>query len=84
MTTTERAIYETTFDEDVQPDSNATQCPECSGRVTTNTVETACNDCGLVINDQTVDLDSRWRNRTNDDRERYAPSAAQGTVSADE
>ena len=37
---TTRDIYETTVDEDVQPDSNANQCPECGGRVTTNAVET--------------------------------------------
>jgi len=30
-----RDIYETSFDEDVQTESNVNQCPECSGRVTT-------------------------------------------------
>ena len=28
-----RDIYETSFDEDVQTESNANQCPECDGRV---------------------------------------------------
>jgi len=39
-----RDIYETTFDEDVQTDTRSNQCPECDGRVTTNTVETVCEE----------------------------------------
>ena len=50
-----RDIYETTFDEDVQIDSSANQCPECDGRVTTNAVETVCEECGLVIDEQRID-----------------------------
>ena len=53
MATTERDIYETAFDEDVQPTSN--QCPECDGRVTTNAAETVCDDCGLVLDDLRID-----------------------------
>jgi len=41
-----RDIYETTFDEDVQTDTRSNQCPECDGRVTTNTVETVCEEVG--------------------------------------
>ncbi len=37
-----REIYETDFDEDVQTESSANQCPECDGRVTTNAIETVC------------------------------------------
>ena len=37
-----RDIYETAFDEDIQTESSASQCPECDGRVTTSTVETIC------------------------------------------
>ena len=36
-----RDIYEATFDEDVQTDSSANQCPEFDGRVTINAVETS-------------------------------------------
>lgn len=79
-----RAIYETTVDEDVQPGSNANQCPECGGRVATNTVETACDDCGLVTDDQSVDSDAGWRSNSGDNRERCIPPATQGMVSADE
>jgi transcription initiation factor TFIIB len=39
--------YERSFDEDVQQPTSA--CPECDGRVTTNTHETVCDDCGLVL-----------------------------------
>ena len=48
-TMTFREIYETTFDEDVQPDSSASPCPKCNGRMTTNAVETRCEDCGHLI-----------------------------------
>ena len=54
-------IYETTFDEDVQTDSSANQCPECDGRVTTNAVETICEECGLVIDEQRIDHGPEWR-----------------------
>ena len=43
--------YATGFDEDV-PSKLTNQCPRCGGRVTTNTIETVCEDCGLVIDDQ--------------------------------
>jgi len=65
-----RNIYETTFDEDVQTDSSANQCPECDGRVTTNTVETVCEDCGLVVDEQRIDHGPEWRGFDDDDRER--------------
>jgi transcription initiation factor TFIIB len=50
-----RDIYESGFDEDVRTESSANQCPECDGRVTTNAVETVCEDCGLVIDEQRID-----------------------------
>ena len=50
-----RDIYETSFDEDIQTESNANQCPECDGHVTTNAVETVCEDCGFVIHEQRID-----------------------------
>ncbi|MBB6647821.1 transcription initiation factor IIB [Halobellus ruber] len=64
-----RDIYETAFDEDVQTESSANQCPECGGRVTTNTVETVCEDCGLVIDEQRIDHGPEWR-AFDDERER--------------
>ncbi|MDS0301367.1 transcription initiation factor IIB family protein [Halogeometricum sp. S1BR25-6] len=55
-----RDIYESDFDEDVSTD-NTTACPECNGRVRTNTAETNCEDCGLVIDEQQIDHGPEWR-----------------------
>ncbi len=63
-------IYETTFDEDVQQATTTNQCPECDGRVTTNTSETVCEDCGLVVNDQRIDHGPEWRSFDKAERER--------------
>jgi len=65
-----REIYETAFDENVQTDSSANQCPECGGRVTTNAVETVCEDCGLVVDEQRIDHGPEWRAYDDDERER--------------
>ncbi|WP_408960778.1 transcription initiation factor IIB [Natrinema sp. 74] len=65
-----RDIYATTFDEDVQTETESNQCPECSGRVTTNAVETICEDCGLVIDEQRIDHGPEWRTFDEDERER--------------
>lgn len=51
--------YDSAFDEDVQQNEYNT-CPECSGRVTTNTHETVCDDCGLVLSADHVDLGPDW------------------------
>ncbi|MDL0123661.1 transcription initiation factor IIB [Halobacterium salinarum] len=64
-----RDIYESGFDEDVRTESSANQCPECDGRVTTNAVETVCEDCGLVIDEQRIDHGPEWR-AYDDERER--------------
>ena len=63
-----RHIYETSFDEDVS--NNNTPCPECKGQVRTNSVETICEDCGLVINEQQIDYGPEWRNHDQDERRR--------------
>ena len=55
-----RDIYGRRFDEDVQQNGHNT-CPECDGRVTTNSHETVCDDCGLVIVEQRVDRGPDWR-----------------------
>ena len=45
-----RHIYERTFDEDVASIERANSgCPECGGLVHTNSIETACEDCGLLL-----------------------------------
>ena len=65
-----RDIYETGFDEDARTESSANQCPECAGRVTTNAVETVCEDCGLVIDEQRIDHGPEWRTYDDEERER--------------
>lgn len=50
-----RDIYASGFDEDVQTDETTSGCPECGGRVETNTVETVCEGCGLVIDEHAID-----------------------------
>ena len=65
-----RDIYETGFDEDVRAESSANHCPECDGRVTTNAVETVCEDCGLVIDEQRIDYGPEWRTYDDEERER--------------
>jgi len=67
---TARHIYETGFDEDVQTNSSTNPCPECDGRVTTNSVETICEDCGLVIDEQRIDHGPEWRTHNQDQRKR--------------
>jgi transcription initiation factor TFIIB len=60
-----REIYDKTFDEDVS--SNRTSaCAECGGRVRTNSIETTCEDCGLIIDEQQIDYGPDWRNTTDE------------------
>jgi transcription initiation factor TFIIB len=63
MATTEP--YERCFDEDVQRPNSG--CPECDGRVTTNTRETVCDDCGLVLADLPIDYGPEWRHFEEDE-----------------
>ncbi|GAA0212629.1 hypothetical protein GCM10009000_029310 [Halobacterium noricense] len=65
-----RDIYETCFDEDVQTESGANQCPECDGNVTTKVKETVCENCGLVIDEHCIDHGQEWRAYDADERER--------------
>jgi len=54
-----------------RPDKLSTNpCPECDGRVTTNSVETICEDCGLVIDEQRIDHGPEWRTHDQDQRKR--------------
>jgi transcription initiation factor TFIIB len=63
MTTSDS--YESGFDEDVLTPNNS--CPECEGLVTTNTRETVCEDCGLVIEDNPIDHGPEWRSFEDDE-----------------
>jgi len=56
-----RHAYERTFDEDVPTvDQSSTGCPECDGIVHTNSIETVCDDCGLVLEDRPIDHGPEW------------------------
>ena len=67
----QRDIYERTFDEDVSTgEQSGSACPECGGIVHTNTVETACEDCGLVFEDRPIDYGPEWRAFDDEERER--------------
>lgn len=63
-------VYERRYDESTEQTA-ANTCPECGGRVTMNTRETVCDDCGLVLADQQVDTGPEWRSFSDErDRER--------------
>lgn len=51
-----REVYETTFDEDVLP---TTDCSDCGANVRTSGCETICKDCGLVLESDRLDQISR-------------------------
>ncbi|SDY86379.1 transcription initiation factor TFIIB [Halopenitus persicus] len=61
--------YDTDID-DGRVESIADQCPECDGWVTTNAVETVCEDCGLVIDEQRIDHGPEWRAYDDEECER--------------
>ena len=73
-----REIYERTFDEDVPAaEQSNSGCPECGGLVHTNSIETACEDCGLILEDRPIDHGPEWHafneaERT--ERERTGPA----------
>jgi len=57
-----RHIYERTFDEDIPSiERSSSGCPECGGLVHTNSIETACEDCGLVLEDRPIDHGPEWQ-----------------------
>jgi hypothetical protein len=56
-----RNVYERTFDEDVPAAERSNSgCPECGGLVHTNSIETVCDDCGLVLEDRPIDHGPEW------------------------
>ncbi|MEA1931792.1 transcription initiation factor IIB [Halohasta litorea] len=48
---------------ETENESDTLQCPECSGNVITDDEhgETVCDDCGLVITEDSVDRGPEWR-----------------------
>ncbi|ELY58202.1 transcription factor TFIIB cyclin-like protein [Natronococcus amylolyticus DSM 10524] len=55
---------ETTTEEETQAEQGEKeQCPECGGRVISDTehAETVCQDCGLVVEEDEIDRGPEWR-----------------------
>ena len=73
-----RDIYELRFDEDIPAAGQSSSgCPECGGIVHTNSIETACEDCGLVLEDRPIDHGPEWHafnEAERNERERTGPA----------
>lgn len=66
-----RDIYRHGFDEDVTTTSSpSSRCPECDGVVRTNSIETSCEDCGLVIEEEPIDHGPEWMPSEAEERRR--------------
>ncbi|MFD1646045.1 transcription initiation factor IIB [Haloarchaeobius litoreus] len=63
-------IYPRTFDEDVPLDQHTNACPECDGRITADSSERACEDCGLIIGEQRLNRGPDWSSYDEDTRRR--------------
>ncbi len=50
-------------------------CPECDGRLRTAGTETACEECGLVLDEQQIDRGPEWRSFTDDETDRKRTGA---------
>jgi len=57
-------------DRDRQQDRERECCPECAGALEATRSETVCEDCGLVVVDQTLDHGPEWRALDADERKR--------------
>ncbi|MFQ3318994.1 MAG: transcription initiation factor TFIIB [Natronomonas sp.] len=42
-------------------------CPECEGRLRSTDTETICDECGLVVSEDTLDRGPEWRSFADDD-----------------
>lgn len=59
----EELTNNTTDSQETDTTSNETKCPECNGLVTADEKhgESSCEDCGLVIDEKTIDRGPEWR-----------------------
>jgi transcription initiation factor TFIIB len=62
---------ETTTDTDPQTPVDTSNCPECGGRTVHHDVrgEATCEDCGLVLDEETIDRGPEWRAFTTSERD---------------
>ncbi|MFW6321558.1 MAG: TFIIB-type zinc ribbon-containing protein, partial [Halohasta sp.] len=58
-----RTASESEAETEQEAEHDGLQCPECSGNVITDDEhgETVCDDCGLVITEDSVDRGPEWR-----------------------
>jgi len=63
-------IYPRTFDEDVSLDQTTNSCPECDGRITADSTERTCEDCGLVVRERQIDRGPEWGSYNEDTQRR--------------
>ncbi|RXK47031.1 transcription initiation factor IIB [Halorientalis pallida] len=67
---TSREIYECGFDEDDGKTIAATECPDCAGSLETDGGETACADCGLILDEYRLDHAARPFSRPSNEQNR--------------
>lgn len=65
--------FATSPDEDATTSIESDHCPECGGNVTMNSVETVCEKCGLVIDEDRLDRGPEWRSYDAESCERTGP-----------
>ena len=63
MSDTEIRTHEKPEAEEPQETEDTTTCPECNGRLETDTEhgETVCSECGLVVEEDSIDRGPEWR-----------------------
>lgn len=50
-------------------------CPECSGSLLTDDIETTCSQCGLVVGEQRIDPGPEWRSFEDEETDRRRTGA---------
>jgi transcription initiation factor TFIIB len=63
MSDTEIRTHEKPEAEEPRETEDTTTCPECNGRLETDTEhgETVCSECGLVVEEDSIDRGPEWR-----------------------
>jgi len=63
MSETEIRTYEKAETEESRENEDVNVCPECGGRLQTDTEhgETVCSECGLVVEEDSIDRGPEWR-----------------------
>jgi transcription initiation factor TFIIB len=63
MSDTKIRTHEKPEAEEPQETEDTTTCPECNGRLETDTEhgETVCSECGLVVEEDSIDRGPEWR-----------------------